>query len=540
LFELESAAANTFFQAQAVQNFPRPGASYPQSEETGIIRDNFYDGKPFSELLSPYSGGSIYEPEDSGLKEKLNEPEENQTDIKDKKPEEEKAEKDAAGAKKPDKTKGETGNSLTFLNLKEVSAGIQAGRVKNTDEPAEDFNAGADFAGRLNPADGYSGEVPDEVRGEGKGESAEISAGPENEALPEEDAADGNGLNPRPGKHQAGLKEEAALKAEKAPERERMSGFEGEKEAVRETEAAAGKAKEPEIAGAGKESKPAADDGLQNKKQKAVTENTGNTEKAEVSVLNRQIPAAGKANAGNRGEEGGSGDRNQDKKKLPAEKSRAKEVFEKEIHLPEGKTETVTQVKTGITESGGTDTPDEVEITVNIKVEGQNIPPEGREFASFRAEQSLENFLSRELHQDLNGDIVRQANIMLRAGGEGTIRLALHPASLGNVKIRLELSDNRITGKVTVESREAFRAFESELESLQEAFKSQGFESASLDMHLAGGGAGAAEDAGALKLSYEALMSGYKAARYGENASVFDLRDIYSSLLKFNQVNLFA
>jgi hypothetical protein len=67
----------------------------------------------------------------------------------------------------------------------------------------------------------------------------------------------------------------------------------------------------------------------------------------------------------------------------------------------------------------------------------------------------------------------------------------LKPESLGNVKIRLEMAENKITGHITVESEEALRAFEKEITSLEKAFVESGFEGASLEMSLAGNGGGA-------------------------------------------------
>ena len=105
-----------------------------------------------------------------------------------------------------------------------------------------------------------------------------------------------------------------------------------------------------------------------------------------------------------------------------------------------------------------------------------------------RPAQTFEGMLARELHQHLNGDIARQASILLRDGNEGVIRIALKPESLGNVKIRLEMAENKITGYIVVESEEALRAFERELASLEKEFRDAGFEGAELQMSLAGGG----------------------------------------------------
>ncbi|MDR1908503.1 MAG: flagellar hook-length control protein FliK, partial [Spirochaetaceae bacterium] len=110
---------------------------------------------------------------------------------------------------------------------------------------------------------------------------------------------------------------------------------------------------------------------------------------------------------------------------------------------------------------------------------------------------SFRELLSRELRSGLGSDIVRQAAILLRDGGEGTIRLSLRPESLGNIKIRLELTENRITGLIVVENGEALKAFESELASLEQSFRDSGYEGASLEMALSGdGGQGAYRDDG--------------------------------------------
>jgi hypothetical protein len=114
--------------------------------------------------------------------------------------------------------------------------------------------------------------------------------------------------------------------------------------------------------------------------------------------------------------------------------------------------------------------------------------------ADVKSAEQMSSFLSRELHNNLNGDIVRHASVMLRDGGEGLIRLRLHPASLGNVNVRLSLSGNKVEGVITVESAEAYSAFESEKAALETAFRESGFDGASLNMLFAGGGNGAAPD----------------------------------------------
>ncbi|MDR1099958.1 MAG: flagellar hook-length control protein FliK [Treponema sp.] len=132
----------------------------------------------------------------------------------------------------------------------------------------------------------------------------------------------------------------------------------------------------------------------------------------------------------------------------------------------------------------------ETELVVELRggSPGREIPQAAEQNWESRAGRSFEDFLARELHQNLNGDIVRHASVALRDGGAGTIRLALRPETLGNVKIRLEMADNKVTGHIIVESEEALRAFERELAALEQAFRDSGFDAADLDMSLGGGG----------------------------------------------------
>jgi flagellar hook-length control protein FliK len=132
----------------------------------------------------------------------------------------------------------------------------------------------------------------------------------------------------------------------------------------------------------------------------------------------------------------------------------------------------------------------EIEIVVNLKSEAKSSQGGEQRILDSRLTTSTENFLARELHQNLNGDIVRQASVVLREGGAGTIRLALKPESLGQVKIHLEMTDNKVSGTIVVESEEALRAFRQELKSLEESFTASGFDTANLNLQLAGGDSG--------------------------------------------------
>ena len=125
------------------------------------------------------------------------------------------------------------------------------------------------------------------------------------------------------------------------------------------------------------------------------------------------------------------------------------------------------------------------EITLELRLPNQGQDTTAVSSWEAKAGQAFEDMMARELHQNFNNDIVRHASVMLRDSGEGTIRLALKPESLGNVKIRLEMAENKITGHIIVESEEALRAFEQEISSLEKAFRDSGFDGANLEMSLA-------------------------------------------------------
>ncbi len=114
---------------------------------------------------------------------------------------------------------------------------------------------------------------------------------------------------------------------------------------------------------------------------------------------------------------------------------------------------------------------------------------------------SFADALARELRESYNNDIVQRASVVLKDGGDGLVRLSLKPEALGSVKIKLELADNKIAGKILVETDEALKAFGKELRSLEQAFLDGGFDGASLELALSSGdsgaGSGRREDSGA-------------------------------------------
>lgn len=110
-----------------------------------------------------------------------------------------------------------------------------------------------------------------------------------------------------------------------------------------------------------------------------------------------------------------------------------------------------------------------------LSSDSQSAGASGSTFQQMLAQQVQENA----------PDFARAGSIVLRDNDSGSINMILKPESLGNVKINLQLSDNGITGQITVNSREAFEAFRQNLDTLRQAFQDSGFENASLNLSFA-------------------------------------------------------
>lgn len=98
-----------------------------------------------------------------------------------------------------------------------------------------------------------------------------------------------------------------------------------------------------------------------------------------------------------------------------------------------------------------------------------------------------QSHLLKFLKGSANGEIVKQAGIILKKDNSGEIRLVLKPEKLGNVRIKLNLQDNNIVGKIIVENINVKEVFEHNLESLHRAFRQEGFQSSGLEVSVGGG-----------------------------------------------------
>lgn len=92
------------------------------------------------------------------------------------------------------------------------------------------------------------------------------------------------------------------------------------------------------------------------------------------------------------------------------------------------------------------------------------------------------------LREMAGSELARAAGIILRDGGSGEIRLVLKPESLGSVRVRLNLSDNVIDGKIFVDNPEVKHVLEGSIDSLTRALSADGFQTASLQVSVSGNG----------------------------------------------------
>jgi flagellar hook-length control protein FliK len=91
----------------------------------------------------------------------------------------------------------------------------------------------------------------------------------------------------------------------------------------------------------------------------------------------------------------------------------------------------------------------------------------------------------QRLREMAGSELTRAAGIILRDGG-GEIKLTLKPESLGNIRIRMNLVDNAIEGRIIVDNTAVKHVFEGSLDSLMRALTAEGFQTASLQVSVGG------------------------------------------------------
>lgn len=136
------------------------------------------------------------------------------------------------------------------------------------------------------------------------------------------------------------------------------------------------------------------------------------------------------------------------------------------------------------------ETDNTVDMVIDFRGKAQNLMQGGEKGLQSgetqKTNQSFSAMFAQEI-REASQDFVQAGKIVLRDNNAGEIRLQLRPENLGAVKIKLELAEGKkINGTVTVSTKEAFEAFEENLDALAQEFKQNGFEAAEFNLSWSG------------------------------------------------------
>lgn len=147
--------------------------------------------------------------------------------------------------------------------------------------------------------------------------------------------------------------------------------------------------------------------------------------------------------------------------------------------------------ETAKSDEGAKSAKNESQLTIDLSPPGGQKPLAGEKTDAAQGQgQTFSSRLASSLRDGYNAEIVKHSTVILRGDDSGIIRLNLKPESLGNVKVRLNLADNNITGTIIVESEAARDAFEANIEHLAKSFIDSGFQDAKLQVSVDSGASG--------------------------------------------------
>jgi len=89
-----------------------------------------------------------------------------------------------------------------------------------------------------------------------------------------------------------------------------------------------------------------------------------------------------------------------------------------------------------------------------------------------------------QLQKNLSSELVKHTRLIIKDGGNGEIRLVLKPKTLGSVRVRVNIQDNNIVGKIFVDNNIVKELVQSSLSNLYNAFKEDGFNQAMINVFV--------------------------------------------------------
>jgi flagellar protein FlbC len=101
------------------------------------------------------------------------------------------------------------------------------------------------------------------------------------------------------------------------------------------------------------------------------------------------------------------------------------------------------------------------------------------------APQSAGQDAMERLREMSGSELIRASNMILKEGG-GEIRLVLKPESLGSIRIRMNLVDNHIEGRIVVDSSAVKQVIDGSIDALTRALTAEGFQTGALQVSVGG------------------------------------------------------
>lgn len=86
----------------------------------------------------------------------------------------------------------------------------------------------------------------------------------------------------------------------------------------------------------------------------------------------------------------------------------------------------------------------------------------------------------------LTDQIVKQTGILLKNNNSGEIRLVLKPEKLGSIRIRIDMNNQNLTGRILVQNHQALKLVQQNLDSLYQALRDSGFTATALNVSVGG------------------------------------------------------
>ena len=138
-----------------------------------------------------------------------------------------------------------------------------------------------------------------------------------------------------------------------------------------------------------------------------------------------------------------------------------------------------------------------------------NYPQRAPAPAAEAAQSGRAQVLPQRFQERFVPEVVKQTGIILKGGGVGEIRLVLKPANLGSVRIRLVVSESSLEGHIVVDNNSVKELVESSLDSLRNALRQEGFQTAGLEVSVGHrrSGDGAAHNQGEMEAPLSGLWS---------------------------------